>query len=273
MDIGKRFIPRKPSRQQPRRFRRGRAAGDGKGTGARRPQARRDRGDRDPRADAEAARSFQTVRHRRNSAAADRTPSRPRAGASWRTRSTTTTNVRGTSSPTAVARSASRSSMCRTTSRTSCPARRNCAPRTSSPAKGGQPFARSAHRTQGHAPTGPRRRVRAAGQGCDDGELQGRSETRRERRRRQVPRAPRRHDRRAAVLSGVREAAGHRGRCRRALLGSAGQRRTRRCRNRAFQRLPGTRRRGDRHDSQRTISTSDCDYGLCSIRIAFKLQD
>ena len=79
------------------------------------------------------------------------------------------------------------------------------------------------------------------------------SQARRERCGRQVPRATRRHDRRAAVLSGVRQAAGHRGRCGRSLLDSHRQRHTRRRRNRALQRLPGTRRRGDRHDSQRTF--------------------
>ena len=200
-------------------------------------------------------------------------PRRPRAGDSWPPRSTTTTNARGTSS--ANCRGAQRLAFvdvsnneqdfmaCKAELRAKDFVTRN----------GGQPFARGAHRTQGYAPTDPRRRVRAAGQGCDDGELQGHSEARRERRGRQVPRAPRRHHRRAAVLSGVRQARGHRGRCRGALLGSAGQRRTRRRGNRALQRLPGTRRRGDRHDSQRTNSTSDCDYGLGSIRIAFKLQD
>ena len=77
--------------------------------------------------------------------------------------------------------------------------------------QGRQSFARRARRSEGHAPPGAGRCLRAARQGRDDGRVHRRPATRGERRGGQVPRAPRRQHRRAAVLSALGQERGNRG--------------------------------------------------------------
>ena len=133
-------------------------------------------------------------------------------------------------------------------------------------------LSRSARWTQGYAPIDPGRRVPAAGQERDRRELQGHSQVRRERRGRQVSREARRAP--STHSSSIRYPPSARA-----------SREMRSCatgwpRTAAVPRTPKscvpavTRLDAAAIDTIRSGHfKSDCDYGLGSIRIAFKLQD
>ena len=125
----------------------------------------------------------------------------------------------------------------------------------------------------GDAPAAAGRRLRQPDKKAMTGQLHAVPKLAAERRRGQVPRTPQGSIDVAAFLSRVSQERGYRGHARGALLGAA---RMRMCPPMPRSSAPAAMPHSTMRPSTRfaaASSRSDCDYGLSSIRIAFKLQD